>query len=103
MPHIALVTARAARDLDDDMPPLLAALRNAGAEASAVDWDDTKIDWSRFDLALLRSAWDYSQRLPEFLVWAERVSQQTRLLNPLEVIRWNTDKHYLRELERAGV
>src|SRR5579872_3807058 len=89
--HIALVTAAAARDLDEDLPPLGAALRAHGAQVSIVDWDDPQADWSRFDLALLRSAWDYSMRLPEFLDWAERVSTDTLLLNPLEVVRWSTD------------
>jgi|SRR5690348_6079158 len=103
MPRIALVTARAARDTDYDMPPLLTALRGAGAEALEVDWDDDAIDWSGFDLALLRSTWDYFERLPEFLDWAARVADRTRLVNPLPVLRWNTDKHYLAELARAGV
>jgi O-ureido-D-serine cyclo-ligase len=103
MPRIALVTARAARGTDYDMPLLLAALRDAGAEPHEVDWDDDSIDWSRFDLASLRSTWDYFDRLPAFLEWAERISTQTRLLNPLPVIRWNTDKHYLADLARAGV
>jgi len=103
MPCIALVTARAARGTDYDMPLLLAALREAGAEAREVDWDDNAIDWSRFDLALLRSTWDYFERLPEFLDWAARVAERTRLVNPLPVLRWNTDKHYLAELARAGV
>lgn len=103
MARIALVTARAARGTDYDMPLLLAALRAAGADVHEIDWDDDSIDWSRFDLALLRSTWDYFDRLREFLAWAERVSQQTRLLNPLDVIRWNTDKHYLGDLARAGV
>ncbi|WHZ19731.1 MAG: hypothetical protein OJF55_001880 [Rhodanobacteraceae bacterium] len=100
---IALVTARAARGTDHDMLPLLAALRDAGADAHEVDWDDDGIDWPRFDLALLRSTWDYFERLPDFLAWAEHVSRQTRLLNPLDVIRWNSDKHYLADLEDAGV
>lgn len=103
MPRIALVTARAARGTDYDMPPLLAALRDAGADASEVDWDDDTVDWSRFDLALVRSTWDYFERLPAFLDWATRVSGQTRLLNPIEVIRWNTDKHYLAHLGHSGV
>ena len=102
-PRIALVTAHAARGTDYDMPLLLDALRAAGADVCEVDWDDGAIDWSRFDLALLRSTWDYFERLPEFLAWAEHVSRQTRLLNPLDVIRWNTDKHYLADLQRAGV
>ena len=102
-PSVALVTARAARGTDYDMPLLLDALREAGADAHEVDWDGDTIDWSRFDLALLRSTWDYFERLPEFLAWAESVSRQTRLSNPLGVIRWNTDKHYLADLQRAGV
>lgn len=102
-PRVALVTARAARGTDYDMPLLLAALRAIGADAHEVDWDDETIDWSRCDLALLRSTWDYFERLPEFLAWADRVSQRTRLLNPLDVIRWNTDKHYLADLAQAGV
>ncbi|HET7756138.1 MAG TPA: hypothetical protein VFK87_02690 [Steroidobacteraceae bacterium] len=101
-PRVALVTARAARALDEDLPPLVAALAAAGAAADCVDWDDPQADWARFDAAVLRSAWDYAERLPEFLAWAARVAAVTRLLNPEPVLRWNTDKHYLRELARAG-
>ena len=101
--HIALVTARAARGLDEDMPPLERALRETGAQVTIADWDDDGVEWSRFDLALLRSTWDYTQRASEYLDWARRVSGQTRLLNPLAVVRWNIDKHYLAELARADV
>lgn len=102
-PRIALVTARVARGTDHDMPHLLAALRAAGADARELDWDDDSAHWPQFDLALLRSTWDYFERLPAFIAWAERVAQATRLLNPLDVIRWNTDKHYLADLAYAGV
>src|SRR4029453_16173205 len=102
-PAIALVTARAARGLDEDMLPLKEALREVGAQVREVDWDDSEIDWSAFDLALVRSTWDASIRLPEFLRWAERVDRLTRLLNPVPVIQWNTDKHYLQVLTEAGV
>ena len=100
---IALVSARAARGLDEDLPPLQLALRSLGAEAHVVDWDDTEVDWASFDLALLRSAWDYAERLPEFLAWVERAANATTLLNPAPVVRWNTDKHYLAQLAHAGV
>lgn len=99
---VALVTARAARGLDEDMPPLTAALAAAGAQAQIADWDDPQVDWARFDLVVPRSAWDYAERLPEFLAWAERVDRLSILVNPLPVVRWNTDKHYLGELARAG-
>ena len=101
-PKVALVTARGARGLDEDMPPLTAALAAAGAESQIVDWDDPRVEWARFDLVVPRSAWDYAERLPEFLAWAERVAGLTILVNPLAVVRWNTDKHYLGELARAG-
>jgi len=99
---IALVTARAARDLDEDLPPLLAALGEQGTGAEVVDWDDERVDWSRFRMALLRSAWDYSARLAQFLAWLERTAQLTRVVNPPAVVRWNLDKHYLAELRRGG-
>lgn len=103
MTRIALVTAHAARGLDDDMVPLAEALVQAGAQAQEVDWDDTAVDWAAFDLVVLRSPWDYTQRLDEFLAWLERTSALARLVNPFEVVRWSADKHYLADLERAGV
>jgi O-ureido-D-serine cyclo-ligase len=101
--RIALVTAIAAFTLDEDLAPLQHALHAAGIEAPIVAWDDDTVSWARFDAALLRSPWDYTTRLPEFLAWAERTSACTRLLNPLEVVRHNTDTHYLGELAARGL
>jgi len=102
-PAIALVTARAARDLDEDLAPLFATLSGVGAAVRVVEWDDARIGWSQFDLALLRSTWDYSMRLPEFLDWVQRASKATQLVNAAPVVRWNTDKHYLADLRQADV
>lgn len=99
---IALATARAARDLDEDLAPLAAALHGQGAAADIVVWDEPDIDWSRFRLVVLRSTWDYSLRLNDFLAWLDRTSRTTRVVNPPPVVRWNLDKHYLGELRRAG-
>ena len=103
MTAIALVTAAAARNLDEDLGPLDAAMRAAGVAPSIIEWDDEAIDWSAFGLTVLRSTWDYSTRLPEFLRWSDRISPQTTLVNPREVGRGNTDKHYLEQLANAGV
>jgi glutathione synthase/RimK-type ligase-like ATP-grasp enzyme len=102
-PRLALVTAAVARPLDQDLAPLASALTESGAAVTVADWDDPGIDWAGFDLVVLRSTWDYTLRLPEFLAWADRVAAVTALHNPLAVIRWNTDKHYLLDLARAGV
>jgi O-ureido-D-serine cyclo-ligase len=103
MTRIALITAAAARDLDDDLPALTAALHEAGADASIVDWHDETVDWPRFDLALLRSTWDYTERPAEFLAWIDRAASATTVANPPAVVRWNSDKHYLADLERANL
>ena len=101
--RIALVTAREALALDEDMPPLVLALRSLGAKVDTPCWDDPTVDWGRYDKAVLRSTWDYVDRLDEFLDWADRCALQTRLFNPPAVVRWNTDKHYLVQLAHAGV
>ncbi|MBL8299724.1 MAG: hypothetical protein JNN30_15415 [Rhodanobacteraceae bacterium] len=102
-PRVALVTTHAARGLDEDLPPLIEALQRAGAAVSVLDWDDADADWAAHDLALLRSTWDYTQRLAEFLAWVERAASATVLLNPPAILRWNTDKHYLGELAQRGI
>lgn len=102
-PSIALVSARVAHDVDEDFTPLRDALHAAGADVCSPDWDDPAVDWSAFDLAVLRATWDYSVRVQEFLSWAESTARRTRLLNPLPCVRWNIDKHYLKDLAAAGV
>lgn len=99
---IALVTAIAAFALDEDLAPLADALRKAGAEVEILAWDDCSVSWRRFDAVLLRSTWDYTERLPEFLSWCEHAATQTRMLNPAEVVKWNTDKHYLADLTKKN-
>lgn len=100
---LALVTAIAAFGLDEDLAPLQAACAEAGIETSIVAWDDMTVSWARFDAALLRSPWDYVDRLPEFLAWCDRTAKQTALWNPPAVVRWNTDKRYLGELAARGL
>jgi glutathione synthase/RimK-type ligase-like ATP-grasp enzyme len=100
---IALVTATAARHLDEDLPPLVAALDALGRSVSVVVWDDPSVDWSTFDAAVVRSTWDYVPRRDEFLAWATAVADRTLLLNPPAVLTWSSDKHYLADLARAGV
>ncbi|MER6155598.1 hypothetical protein ABT147_08640 [Streptomyces sp. NPDC001868] len=88
---------------DRDLPGLVRALGEAGADAVAVHWDDPAADWAGHDLVVIRSTWDYSWRAAEFVAWADKVGEATRLANPAEVVRWNTDKRYIGDLAGAGV
>ncbi|GGR89554.1 hypothetical protein GCM10010269_30810 [Streptomyces humidus] len=105
MARVALVTydprPQAGRDVD--LPVLAEALREAGAEADRVFWDDVDVEWASYDLVVIRSTWDYSWRADEFTAWAQKVAAVTRLANPAAVVRWNADKRYLGELAAAGV
>ena len=103
MPRIALITADAARERDEDMAPLLEACEQVGIDAEVVSWNAPKLDLSGFNAAVLRSPWDYAEQLQKFLSWCDRCATQTLLLNPLEVVRWNIDKHYLADLAGAGI
>lgn len=100
---IALVTTHEARGHDKDLGILSRALDASGAKWEIVDWDDQHADWSRFSIAVLRSTWDYHERLGEFLVWARGVGARTRLFNPLDIVQWNVDKRYLIDLAGASI
>jgi glutathione synthase/RimK-type ligase-like ATP-grasp enzyme len=103
--HICILIPDAA-DLDryDDwhdqavlIEPLLA---RHGVTVTWRAWTDTQpLD---FDLVLPLMAWGYHRNLPAWQAQLERW-QGTRFMNPLRVLRWNTDKRYLLELERKGV
>jgi len=103
--RIALVTYDPGKEpsADRDLPVLKEALADVGAEGVVVHWDDPGVEWADFDLVLIRSAWDYSWRVEEFVAWAERCARGTRLANPVAVVRWNTDKRYIGDLAAAGV
>jgi glutathione synthase/RimK-type ligase-like ATP-grasp enzyme len=104
-PRIAVATYDPGSETshDRDLPVLVRALREAGADAAAVHWDDPAADWAGYDLVVIRSTWDYSWRAAEFVAWAEKTGEATRLANPAGVVRWNTDKRYLGDLAAAGV
>ncbi|MEV4540861.1 ATP-grasp domain-containing protein [Micromonospora echinaurantiaca] len=99
-PRVALVTCTELRDLDPDDRLVLAPLARHGVTAEPAVWDDPAVDWAGYDLAVLRSPWDYALRRDEFVAWAATVPT---LANPADVVRWNTDKRYLAELSAAGV
>ncbi|MET7951382.1 hypothetical protein [Micromonospora sp. NPDC005324] len=99
-PRVALVTCADLADLDPDDRLVLAPLAARGVAVQTVIWDDPDVDWSSYDLVVLRSPWDYALRRDEFVSWAATVPT---LVNPADVVRWNTDKRYLAELSAAGV
>ncbi len=60
-------------------------------------WDDPAVDWDGYDRVVLRSVWNYTKRIDDFLAWCERVGPE-RLRNTPELVAFNADKRYLGEL-----
>ena len=83
---------------------LIRGFEAQGFRASPVVWSDPTMDWDQFDIALIRSTWDYLDASEHFLnVLSKIESSSCQLFNPLAVVRWNMDKHYLLELAKQGV
>jgi hypothetical protein len=78
-------------------------LESDGHHVDVHVWTDPQVSWHDYDICLIRSTWDYHKKLSEFLDWAQRVSQRTRLVNPLSVLKWNCDKNYLLEFHGKGL
>jgi glutathione synthase/RimK-type ligase-like ATP-grasp enzyme len=97
-PRVALATCSHFPDGDGDDAGIPAAI---GGDVSFVIWDDPEADWSSYDLVVVRSTWDYQGRRDAYLDWARGIGE--RLVNPVVVLEWNTDKRYLSELTGGGL
>jgi glutathione synthase/RimK-type ligase-like ATP-grasp enzyme len=82
---------------------LTEALGRYGLTTARLDWSRPDVDWSKFRCAVFRTTWDYFKRYGEFTEWLGRAEAATTLCNSPSIIRWNVDKHYLADLEKAGV
>jgi glutathione synthase/RimK-type ligase-like ATP-grasp enzyme len=102
--RLALTTcARLAQGHPDDAL-LATAFARRGFTAEWVTWNDATVDWTRYDVVLLRSTWDYFELPAQFHAWLDRLEAlDVPLLNPPALVRWNSDKRYLAQLEAAGV
>lgn len=103
MKKVGLVTCLEIPEPDPDEEIQLQSVRDAGADAQLIAWDDSTVDWSSFDVIVLRSCWDYPWREQEFRNWLQIADRATRVVNPVEVISWNLHKGYLLDLQQAGV
>ncbi len=100
---IGLATASIHPELSGGEHLLFEELARCGT-CRIIIWDDPRESWRECDQIIIRTTWDYSWRLPEFLKWIECVERAgIRLHNPPATLRWNMDKRYLLELQERGV
>ena len=101
--RVALITWAGLPQGAESEQLLLPHLAAAGVEAEFVDWRNTACDFTRFDLLVLRSCWDYHLRAAEFIGWLQHATQATPALNAVDTVLWNYNKFYLREVEALGI
>ena len=118
MKHIAFVTCE---DLSPYFPSQeepslthddkLAAdfLRSKGYKVSSLVWGENQesIKRKEIDLIVVRSPWDYmdtEEKRTSFISWLAQLEKQTTpVLNPVSLMLWSLDKHYLKDLADCGV
>lgn len=103
MLDVALVTCARFPKGDEDDHLLAGALTRLGMSVAFVCWDDPDARWPAAGMAVVRSTWDYHDRLDAFLGWADYVGSVTTLRNDAATIRWNSHKGYLLDLAEHGV
>lgn len=101
--HISLITYDGLPNLDPDDALIADQLRKRGHMCTAAIWSDESVDWSKFDISIMRSAWDYHLHTEKFFSWMQKVSKVTTLLNPPGLMRWSSHKSYLIELQKKGL
>lgn len=99
VPKILLLTAENLPHDDYETALVGAALHDLGVESEIVAWTSPALPQA--DLAVIRTTWDYTKRLGEFLEFLQGLEAQVS--NPLDVVRWNCHKGYLAVLAGAGV
>ena len=113
MTDITLLTCRAYYKPDNVTPYiqnilleqelLKSAFESQGLKVDITYWDNPSYEWQQTKSVLFRTVWDYFERFDEFWDWLEQVKTKTRLINSYELIKWNIDKHYLRDLKNNGI
>lgn len=113
MTDVTLVTCRAYYEPDKITPYiqnilyeqelLKSSLEAQGLKVNVTFWDNPSYKWQETKSLLFRTVWDYFERFDEFWDWLEQVKTKTRLINSYELIKWNIDKHYLRDLKNNGI
>jgi hypothetical protein len=82
---------------------LKSAFEKQGLTVEITYWDNPSYDWSKTKTVMFRTIWDYFEKFEEFFKWLDEIKHQTQLINSYELVKWNIDKHYLKDLNENGI
>ncbi|WP_032094653.1 MULTISPECIES: ATP-grasp domain-containing protein [unclassified Alteromonas] len=83
---------------------LIPHFEDIGWSVETISWHEQNVNWDQYDYVIVRSTWDYQQHPDTFLNTLEIINKSSAiLLNPLELMSWNIEKQYLKDLAGAGI
>jgi glutathione synthase/RimK-type ligase-like ATP-grasp enzyme len=104
MPRCAFLTLDDSTGFVIDDALAYAPLAALGWRVEAVSWRKPSPDWGGYDAVVIRSTWDYIADPDAFLIVLDEIERSgAPLFNPLELVRWNIRKTYLRDLAQRNV
>ena len=98
--HIALATNQEYPNLLEGEVLPLEAFSKAGYDAEPAVWNDPSVDWGQFGHIIIRCCWGYHRKVEEFYSWLDKLGALgVTVHNPPEIVRWNSHKRYLLDLQ----
>lgn len=103
MRRVAFLTLRDPTGFVIDDGLAIAPLAERGYAVETIPWDREGVAWQDYELAIIRSTWDYQHHAEKFLATLAGIERVSRLENPLAIVEWNMRKTYVRDLESRDV
>ncbi len=94
-------TVGVSRDEDTD---LVDFLTGKNLFIDRVIWNDEKVNWGDYNIVIIKSPWDYHEKIDAFYTWLDELKKLSiTVLNPVDIIKWNSNKHYLQAIQDKGL
>ena len=103
MRRCAFLTMDDMSDFVTDADLSIQPMNALGWDVHMVPWRTPDAAWDEFELVYIGTPWDYPDDVTGFLQVLEDIDRsRATLVNSLDLVRWNLEKTYLRELEARG-
>lgn len=89
-------------EFDQTLDALHGPFDEQGLALHPVAWDDPSIEWNKYNAAIIGTTWDYVEKKYLFLKTLKEIESHIPLFNSSEIIEWNINKTYLKELQTKG-
>jgi len=83
---------------------LIKPLNDIGWECDFISWESKIVDWDEYHSVIIRSTWDYQEKFKSFIEVLKEINiSNASLQNPIDIVEWNLNKQYLKDLEQKQI